>query len=211
MEFKKCEGCGERTDPDTCWCGDSHEDHGAYSGHGFVPMGCGCMREDAPVSLKWVTDLFGRWRILRNPSGFLLGEKLSLSLSRGVAGLVMVTPHIYQQLTGKKAEHEKTFLISAPIGTRYIHGHWEHELPGIRDELIPCACGICFVAAAEHLDDGREMLDDEELAVSQDEIRRWGYRWHLELLGGDAIPIPPMPEYKAAPPTVSEKTPAPDP
>ena len=37
-------GCGERIDPETCWCGDDKS--GVHDGHNFVPIGCRCMMED---------------------------------------------------------------------------------------------------------------------------------------------------------------------
>ena len=43
-----CEGCGEFVDLETCGCGELKEHH--YHGntnHGFVPMGCNCLRNEA--------------------------------------------------------------------------------------------------------------------------------------------------------------------
>lgn len=38
----KCEGCGNRIDPDVCHCGDAMDSHGMGSEHSPVPMGCTC-------------------------------------------------------------------------------------------------------------------------------------------------------------------------
>lgn len=46
MTDARCEGCGNRIDPATCWCGASLEHHAsATAGHQFVPMGCTCHKE----------------------------------------------------------------------------------------------------------------------------------------------------------------------
>ena len=37
-----CNTCQHEIDPDWCWCGDSVESHGLFSGHSPVPMGCQC-------------------------------------------------------------------------------------------------------------------------------------------------------------------------
>jgi len=42
-----CPGCLQQIDPEICHCGDSREGHGGQfdgAGHGFVTMGCDCMR-----------------------------------------------------------------------------------------------------------------------------------------------------------------------
>jgi hypothetical protein len=41
-KYKKCRGCGNKTDPEWCWCGGACKDHGYGTGHAFVPMGCTC-------------------------------------------------------------------------------------------------------------------------------------------------------------------------
>ena len=41
----RCEHCGERIDPDTCWCGEPFDGHPAASNHNFIPMGCKCYME----------------------------------------------------------------------------------------------------------------------------------------------------------------------
>ena len=45
MPREICPHCKQEIDPETCWCGDSIESHGAAIGHSAVPMGCNCGRE----------------------------------------------------------------------------------------------------------------------------------------------------------------------
>lgn len=37
-----CPRCNQIIDSDMCWCGEYIADHGYYSGHCAVPMGCIC-------------------------------------------------------------------------------------------------------------------------------------------------------------------------
>jgi len=42
MPTEECPYCYQEIDPDTCHCGSATNDHGFYSGHNPVPMGCIC-------------------------------------------------------------------------------------------------------------------------------------------------------------------------
>jgi predicted nucleotidyltransferase len=44
-----CDGCGNEIDPEWCWCG------GPRTPHGFVPMGCDCMRN---ASREYGSEVF---------------------------------------------------------------------------------------------------------------------------------------------------------
>lgn len=39
-----CENCCSYIASDLCWCGQTAEEHSAWNGHTFVPMGCNCQR-----------------------------------------------------------------------------------------------------------------------------------------------------------------------
>ena len=41
-----CNGCKREIDPNVCHCGTSVDDHrDGVDGHGFVAMGCDCLRD----------------------------------------------------------------------------------------------------------------------------------------------------------------------
>lgn len=39
-----CPGCGNKIDPEVCWCGAYVKEHGYSDNHAPVPMGCDCAR-----------------------------------------------------------------------------------------------------------------------------------------------------------------------
>lgn len=53
-----CVKCGSEVDYNTCWCGIESQRH-ALETHGFVPMGCDCLRAEVatpPLDLEVTND-----------------------------------------------------------------------------------------------------------------------------------------------------------
>lgn len=45
---KYCRSCLADIDPDICGCGEEregHDNHESFNNHGFIPMGCNCLRD----------------------------------------------------------------------------------------------------------------------------------------------------------------------
>ncbi len=42
----RCQGCGSMTEPEVCHCGNYETSHKFVEDHGFVPVGCDCLRSD---------------------------------------------------------------------------------------------------------------------------------------------------------------------
>ena len=45
-----CKGCGQKIDPNVCYCGNEIKEGGGHDNHYSVPMGCVCWR-DPPIDL----------------------------------------------------------------------------------------------------------------------------------------------------------------
>lgn len=49
-----CSGCGQRIDPDWCYCGQHMDKHTEGDNHTPVPMGCTCYENNEPI--PWEED-----------------------------------------------------------------------------------------------------------------------------------------------------------